>query len=139
MPEVVRSDFAETLRRRESIVCADNPAPDRDYVVSLLFDVKASPPNAWRGRLIMVPDRLILAADGLATYLTVAAPDVRLGLEALTVQMFDDLNNQIIPRWLSMCLSDGSRTAILQDGQPNWHNDTLLAAIHAGGSGLPSG
>lgn len=134
MPDSSADGFAHTARRREAIVCADNPAPNRDYVVSLLFALPDGEPRPWHGQMIMVPDRQILACDGLDGYLDIVATEAGRGLEALTVTMFDDLNNQLIPRWLSLSLSDGSRTVCVQDGQPNWRNEALLTAIHAGGA-----
>lgn len=141
MSEICDNAFAETLRRREAIACADNPSPDRDYLVSLQFDLALPPPNAAAclGRLVLVPDRQILAPDGLDAYLALLAPEAGHGLEATAVRMFDDLNNQLIPRWISLSLSDGRRSVKLQDGQPSWRNDSLQATLHAAGVGVTPG
>lgn len=141
MSEICGNAFAETLRRREAIGCTDNPSPDRDYLVSLQFDLALPSPNAGAclGQLVMVPDRQILAPDGLDAYLALVASEAGHALEAMAVRMFDDLNNQLIPRWISLSLSDGRRSVKLQDGQPSWRNDSLQATIHAAGVGATPG
>tara|TARA_R110002167_G_scaffold102519_4_gene265899 strand:- start:1297 stop:1722 length:426 start_codon:yes stop_codon:yes gene_type:complete len=140
MTDAVDNGFAANQRRRECIVCSDNPASDRDYLVEIGVSGLRAPAcgAAARGRILLVPDRLIVAPDGLSAYLETLGKMPFASLEAMAAVMFDDLNNQIIPRWLSLILGGGGRTVTLRDCQPNWRNEALLSALIAGGAGLPA-
>lgn len=140
MPDTAIGDYAETLRRREAIACRDNPFGDRDYVVALPFVLPPAQPGegAGEGRILMVPDRLIVGPEGLERYLAALAAARFDSPEARAGSMFDDLNNQLIPRWLWLRLEEGGRGVILQERQPNWRNDDLLTGLFAGGAGLPA-
>lgn len=122
-------DYVATEQRRGAIVGQDNPAADRDYLISLLL----VPPDGagWRGLLQLVPDRLIVAPDGLTDYLDALASLHFGSLEQCAATVFDDLNNELVPRWLCLTLTGAGRSVRLQDSQPNWRNEDLLRAALA--------
>ena len=114
--------------RRSRLATIANPAPWHDYRVR------------WSGALAdgraltveYVPDRLVLAPGSFAAYLESLEAGRWPALEALVAAMLDDLNNQLVPRWVRVCggLSRGEirHHVAADDRQPGWDNPVLLAA-----------
>ena len=74
-----------------------------------------------------VPDRLILDAEALPRYGVVLAAQAWASPESLAAAIFDDLNNELVPRWLNLRLDAGdSHRVVLEDRQPGWETPHLL-------------
>ncbi len=116
-----------------------SPSPDaaHEYLVELNGPLG---PNI-NCHLRYVPDRLILNPASLAHYregllglLDDTAPPP---LEGLAIAILDDLNNELIPRWLQIHLAyaEGNHLpthrVALEDSQPNWSNASLLGRVPA--------
>ena len=113
--------------RRQRLATTANPAPWHDYRVrwgGTLAD----------GRLLTaeyVPDRLVLTPRAFADYLGQLDSAPWQTLEELVVTVLDDLNNQLVPRWVRVTgsLEQGPirHHATAQDRQPGWDNPGLLS------------
>lgn len=115
--------------RRRTLVTAANPAPWHDYRVG------------WAGiladgtRLVvdLVPDRLVLAPEAFAAYLSRLDHGGWPGLEALITAVLDDLNNELVPRWVRVAATRVTgrvlQRAIADDRQPDWDDPGLLARL----------
>ena len=125
-----RGDDGERVgRRRSCLIAVANPAPWHDYLV------------CWTGglacgtRLVIdyVPDRLVLAPEAVAAYLAALEAAPRNGLESLVVMVLDDLNNELVPRWVQVAahrrLESIRHAVTADDRQPDWDNPTLLARL----------
>lgn len=129
---------APGLARRGHLAVAPNPSPGSDYVVTHLGRLGIAG-QASEAALCLryVPDRLILAGDAVEAYLA-ALGDQRWGsLEELAATAFDDLNNELVARWLHLSLSvergaanhHQAHRVTLEDRQPGWDNPDLLARL----------
>ncbi len=118
--------------RRRMLLTSPNPRPGLDYLGlhRQTLPADALPPEM--PALVMltfrfVPDRLILATDALPPYGSVLASQDWTSPEALATAAFDDLNNELVPRWLNLRVDvgDGHRV-VLEDRQPGWDTPHLL-------------
>ena len=127
---------ADPVRRRRGLLStAANPRPGLDYLGRLRQTLPADvlPPEAPSPvtlTLRFVPDRLILSAAALPDYGAALADQDWTSPEALATAVFDDLNNELVPRWLNLRLDagDGHRI-VLEDRQPGWDTPHLLARL----------
>jgi 7-cyano-7-deazaguanine reductase len=84
--------------------------------------------------IMYVPDRLVLTRECLEIYFSSISNASYKSLESLAIEILDDVNNEIVPRWVQIDISAlGSAgspecntliTAI--DRQPGWDNSNLL-------------
>ena len=114
--------------RRQTLATLATPAPWHDCRVR------------WIGTLAdgtvltveYVPDRLLLAAAAFPAYLESLQRTAWPALEGLTTTVLDDLNNQLVPRWVRVSGrfdADGVRHhATVNDRQPGWDNPGLIPA-----------
>jgi len=108
-----------------------NPRTGLDFVVVL--DGPA-PLAGCRVRLRYVPDKLILDRGAFVEYLATLAPPADAAPETLALALLDEINNEIVPRWVQIALSAVTddapvETVILADRQPNWDNPEILNAL----------
>ncbi len=89
-------------------------------------------------RLSYIPYKSVLDGDGFAAYLKdLPAPDnAASAMETVAAVILDDLNNELVPRWLQLVLTrehpDGTvQRVLVEDKQPRWDNKTLIG--RAGG------
>ncbi len=73
-----------------------------------------------------IPHKLLLTYESLDDWLnhyqTFDSP-----LEHLAMQLVDDLNNELVPYWVSVNLDDGDGYCIFaEDCQPNWRGKTNI-------------
>ena len=120
------NDGGRTERRRRLSTIA-SPAPWHDTLVR------------WSGTLAdgraltieYVPDQLVLAPPAFAAYLDALEAASQPTLEGLVATTLDDLNNQLVPRWVRVSASQTQgqthHHATANDRQPGWHNPALLA------------
>ncbi len=123
-------------RRRHAIHTDENLREDIDYVVERRESVAGvSVADGFEGKLEValryVPDRFVLqTAGGLDDYLTELANETWRGDEILALAVLDDLNNELVPRWIGLRLEFSPRQIIyLEDRQPNWANSDLLSRL----------
>jgi 7-cyano-7-deazaguanine reductase len=119
--------------RREHLATEPNPDARLDYVVSLNGQAPLMGSGHARAALLYVPDKLILKAGSLARYLEALAEAPWESLEAVAVTVRDDINNEVVPRWLQITVSapagEHSHGVMLEDRQPRWDNPALLSRL----------
>lgn len=121
--------------RRELLAVAANPAPRLDYLVALVGDL-AGELGEVRLTVRYVPDRLILAPPAFVAYLAALGGAEWPSLEALAAAVLDDLNNELVARWVQVAAeaeaAAGLRhVVVLEDRQPRWDNRVLLERLPA--------
>jgi 7-cyano-7-deazaguanine reductase len=95
--------------------------------------------DALQFRLRYVPDKLIFDAESFTPYLeSLTSPDAWISLEASAAHILDDVNNEIVPRWIQVTLTrtpdadlSSSHSVMLEDRQPKWDNSALLGRVGA--------
>jgi hypothetical protein len=97
------------LERRRLLVSEANPGGPLDYLVLLDAALGAIGAVDVQVRIAYVPDRDILQPGALETYLGVLSKQPWLSLEAMALAILDDLNNEIVPRWIMVQLKGGRR------------------------------
>jgi len=134
-------DIESQNRRRATIAVIDNPQPLLDYVATLSESLRdssatgASLQNQASLLIRYVPDGVILEKASLGAYLDMIAGTEWASLEEIATTILDDLNNEVVPRWVHVGLSgpedeNGARhSVILEDRQPDWENPDLLARL----------
>ncbi|PWC31154.1 hypothetical protein [Azospirillum sp. TSO35-2] len=113
--------------RRERLTTRPSPDPRHDYLVEL----RGEPMPGTRLTLRLVPDRLVPDPAGVVAYLATFA-DVAEGLEALALAVLDDLNNELVPRWVEVTVERDAplpHRVVIEDRQPTWDNPQLLGRL----------
>jgi len=113
--------------RRERL--ATRPSPDSRH--DFLVELRGEPAAGTRLTLRLVPDALVLEPAGFAAYLGESAglPD---DLETLAMTVLDDLNNELVPRWVEITVERDTPFAhrvVIEDRQPNWDNPQLMGRL----------
>lgn len=117
---------------RETLGTIPNPSREIDYLVLLDGTVRprgvAAPLSLT---LRYVPDRLIIVRGKWQSYLAALSTQDMPALETLAARILSDANNEIVPRWLSIVVSDhtSSHKVIVEDRQPKWDNPDLLRRV----------
>ena len=128
----------DVLARRDLLAAGSNPDSRRDYVVTL----GSSIPDllgADNAKVVLryVPDKLILVPSSLDEYLKALGAMSWNNLEEVAVAIRDDINNEVVPRWLQISVSSapngdksvGHHDIMLEDRQPKWDNAALLSRL----------
>ncbi|MPY74118.1 MAG: hypothetical protein GEU87_07640 [Alphaproteobacteria bacterium] len=109
-----------------------NPRADIDYAVA--FDGRTG--GGGLVQLTFVPDKLLLEAGAFDAYLAGFDADAASAVEPLALDILDDINNEIVPRWVRVVVSmprDGSAArmhkVVAEDRQPNWDNPRILLHV----------
>lgn len=126
----------DTIQRRETLATEANPDTRMDYVATL-EGVLPWHDGTARITIRYVPDRLILKPEGVAPYLDALAATEWSGLEALATAILDDLNNEVVARWVQVMVNEpaptdaavGAHSVMLEDRQPKWENEALLSRL----------
>ena len=117
------------MHRREHLTTAANPDARHDYLVEL----RGEPVPGTRLTLRYVPDRSVATPDGIAVYLgALADTTAETGPEALAIAVLDDLNNELIPRWVEVTVERSRpvpHRVVVEDRQPGWDNPPLFARM----------
>lgn len=105
-----------------------NPDPKRDYF-SCLSDCFGEPTIDISLRY--VPDKLLLDPGAFSRYLTHLSEDVPKSFEELALMVLEDVNNEIVPRWVQIEVArrgsdEQQHQVIVVDQQPRWQNPNLL-------------
>ena len=128
----VTPDTATRIARQSSLDPAPNPAPQLDYLCRLTGAL-TNGGGTLEISVAYVPDRGVLTELGFAAYLATLA-DAPETMEALAVIVTDDLNNELVPRWVQVRIrrltdqeeSPIGASVLVEDRQPNWSNPELL-------------
>ena len=127
----------ELRTRRALLKSQPSPSTGHDYLVDLHIVLRLQArPNALDLRLRYVPDRDLLYQDQTADYWRHLESHDWESLPALALSVLEDLNNEIIPRWLQVQLRDPTlqdrcqdQMITVEDKQPGWHNQRLMERI----------
>ncbi|MBC8239682.1 MAG: hypothetical protein ISR50_01180 [Alphaproteobacteria bacterium] len=119
-------------QRRDCLQTVANPATDRDRVSILSGELPTS--SLLGGTPIhldlrYIADRDIIAATALAHYFQAAAQEPCETLEAYADMVLNDLNNELVPRWIWLRLQGNGHQVIQQDRQPGWNDPGLLTTL----------
>ncbi|MGB0748018.1 MAG: hypothetical protein ACPGO3_04685 [Magnetospiraceae bacterium] len=124
----------EAFDRRALLETAPNPERSLDYLVSVAGQLGEIGIVAFW----YVPDKLILAPGALGAYLQEIGGIAPESLETAAAQLFNDLVNELVPRWSRLVLSASQHTepvtghqVTFEERQPKWDNAPLLAALSA--------
>lgn len=118
--------------RREILKTRPNPQSGLDYLVAI--DAAAS--SGRDIRLRYVPDKLLLRPDAFDAYLTALTSMDELPAEELALAIIEDINNEVVPRWVQVQIKDGANDpapgagayrVLIEDRQPNWDNPQIVA------------
>lgn len=113
------------LARRELVKSTPAPHPRHDAIVTLSksFEGKTL-------RLRYVPDRDVMIPDSLNAYLHEIICLNLENLELVSQTILEDINDQIIPSWIEVVVSeqvDGFTHQVqIEDRQPHWKDRGLL-------------
>lgn len=111
--------------RRALLRLADNPEPALDYLVTL----RASLPDGSGVEIRCVPDRHILQADCISSYIQAVPAGAP---EAVTAMILGDLSNELLPRWLRVTITAAGpigHQVVMEDRRPRWDNPALLGRL----------
>lgn len=124
---------SEPIRRRSLLATRPNPRQGLDYVVRLAARQGAA---AARIEIWYVPDRLVLDPAALPAYTARLDGLAPAPLEELAVTVLEDVSDELVPRWARVVVTRedpsggaGAHAVILEDRQPHWGNDGLLASL----------
>lgn len=118
------------LERQSRIETRRNPLPRVDYLCKVV-GVETS--HGASVELRYVPDRLLLESEAFGLYLA-ALPEPP-SLESLAATLVDDLNNELVPRFLQVRVAsrqddlDAGHAVLMEDRRPRWDNKALLARL----------
>jgi NADPH-dependent 7-cyano-7-deazaguanine reductase QueF len=119
----------DAVLRREHLETGENPNAKVDYIVTLSGTIS----QTCRVDIRYIPDLAILKPASLSTYLETVGTMAWDRLEALGLTILNDLNNEVIPRWVQVTVwgksADMAHRVTLEDRQPRWDNPTLLSRI----------
>lgn len=102
-----------TLLKTES-----NPAKHHDYLIDL---------KQGAVHVRYVPDKLILTKDSFDSYIQSQAQTAM--VETTTTNILEDLNNELVPRWLQVQVNHDGHIITIEDRQPQWENAYLLGRL----------
>lgn len=126
------------IDRREFLTPHPSPGSQLDYVVHLTGNLPGSAQSAPVAVTVRyVPDKSILEPRSLHNYLKNLKNLDLDSLEAVGVAILDDVNNEVVPRWVQVAISSERRGenpkeehgVLLEDRQPKWDNPSLLGQL----------
>jgi 7-cyano-7-deazaguanine reductase len=120
--------------RRQLLSVNPNPDARLDYLVSLSGHM-----NETLVRVRYVPDRLILDPITFGRYLGALGGENWDSLERVAVTIRDDINDELVARWIQVALSApddihpgmDDHGVMLEDRQPKWDNPALLSRLQS--------
>jgi 7-cyano-7-deazaguanine reductase len=118
------------LERQSRIETRRNPLPRVDYLCKVEGVVTSDGASV---ELRYVPDKLLLQMEAFGVYLA-ALPEPP-SLESLAATLIDDLNNELVPRFLQVRVTSASddldrgHAVLMEDRRPRWDNPALLARL----------
>lgn len=127
----------DPIRRREKLSVRPSPGTRLDFVVTLEGDIPADAGAALSVVLRYVPDRDVLDPAAFTAYLKDLGAAEWETLEAVGVAVLDDVNNEVVPRWVQVAVYRADtggvgrerHAVLLEDRQPRWDNPSLLSRL----------
>lgn len=116
-------DGNDSTRPESLLTGRSNPRTSLDYIVALTGKLESAHQSI---RLRYVPDKLLIDSASFAAYLAFLDGDGPAAPEHVALTLLDEMNNEIVPRWVQIAVTGGSETVIVEDRQPNWENSDIL-------------
>ena len=113
-----------SLESRRAILAPGALPPARvEYVVRMDLEGEGGELS-----LMYVPDRFTIDQQALSEYVAIV-DGMNLPTELKAITILEDLVNELVCRWIRVSLNLGGKTVVLEDRQPGWRNDELLARL----------
>jgi len=132
--------MTEHIKKRRSLIqTKDNPDPTHDYLCELRCQVLIRRPNEHKVTLVLryVPDATLLSTFDMETYFDHLAEQEWHSLEAIALSVLEDINNEVIPRWVQVSVAFKPRRedaisseVTVEDHQPDWKNSHLMERVN---------
>lgn len=127
-------DGNDSTRPESLLTGRSNPRTSLDYIVALTGKLESAHQSI---RLRYVPDKLLIDSASFAEYLAFLDGDGPAAPEHVALTLLDEMNNEIVPRWVQIAVTGGkddseignetpSETIFVEDRQPNWENSDIL-------------
>ncbi|MDA0676336.1 MAG: hypothetical protein O3A88_08290 [Proteobacteria bacterium] len=133
------NDADARLQRRALLETANGPATHAEYLVSLSGTLSLPPAGPVTVWVRYVPDRRVVAPQTFGAYLAAVAAAPWPSLEHAAAAILDDINNELVPRWIQVRIVQASgatadpglprHDVLLEDQQPKWENPSLLSRL----------
>lgn len=113
--------MTDPRQRRALLATAENPRRTRDMLLEHALRIAA--PGA---SLRYVPDQLVLDLAASQPYF-----DALGGLSGieLALTLFEDINSELVPRWLALRVGGDAGHVVLQEARSTWSNPALLGCL----------
>jgi len=128
----------ETTRARRNLIrIVPSRVTSHDYLIDLSIRLTRDTISAPMTLIIRyVPDRDLIDDDAMHEYWRFIEAAAWSCASDMALAILEDLNNELIPRWVQVQLRNESKADYLQgmmitveDRQPGWHNQYLLSRI----------
>jgi len=128
----------DIFERRSLLATERNPDSKLDYVITITGQIAAHrEPDSSSINLRYVPDKVILQPVSFGRYLDALGTVDWTALEEVAAAVLNDVNNELIARWVQVGISAPGQThlgidrheVLLEDHQPNWENAGLLSRL----------
>ena len=119
------------LHERRALLTGKS-SPDTEHEILVRLEQTVSfkgEPDPIQIRIMYIPDRLVLPGKCLQAYFNAVSTSDCEAQEALAVQLLDDFNNEIAPRWVQIDITTPGAQITATDRQPGWENPNLLSTI----------
>jgi len=133
------NDADARLQRRALLETTVGPITHAEYLVSLSGALSLPPAGPITVCVRYVPDRRVVAPQTFGAYLAAVAAAPWPSLEHAAAALLDDINNELVPRWIQVRIVQASEEPaaagqpgheiLLEDQQPRWENDALLSRL----------
>ena len=128
------------VARQSAIRTVNGPEPSSatvsDYLSVLTGEIRKEGHQAIKVDIFYVPGRLLLKLPDFAQYLTLLSAEEDEPLQALAHKILDDLNNELVARWVQVRLEQKDadnpvfrERVMAEDQEPRWSNPALMARI----------
>ena len=107
------------------------PGANPNQAIDCLVRLDGVLPAATTLMVCYVPDKLIVDQTAFDAYLAALGDQDWPSSEALAVATLGDLNNELVPRWVSVIVGRDRHKVVVEDRQPGWNNAALLARLPA--------
>lgn len=95
--------------------------------VEVMIRLRLAFHEAYAVHLRYIPDKYQLPEGSFARYLVTVPDQYAEDVAVLARTVLDDLNNQLVPRWLQVMIEGKDSSALIEDRQPQWQNAALLS------------
>ena len=92
-----------------------------------LLRIQSSFAPDHRISLRYIPDRYLLPDQSFQAYLRSIPTEAWQEVHEVAFVIMDDLNNQLVPKWIQVMVETDCDAALIEDRQPQWQNAALLS------------